>query len=111
MPQITITAFNTNHGYTEHGQRIAYCVLSTGNVGMVDIDRGIVYVLTAPHTYDLSDAGGGCVRVPNINERSVLEAYQYNREAAYNEAEGVEFRKLIPVLEAAAAALAPSNKR
>jgi hypothetical protein len=110
MPQITITAFNTNHGYTEHGQRIAYCVLSTGNVGMVDIDRGIYYILTAPQTFDL-DSDDAMATKPNINERTVLEAYQHNREAPYNEAEGVEFRKLAPILEKAAAALAPSNKR
>ena len=37
--------FNTGRNYTEHGQRIAAQRVESGAVVMIDIDRGIDYLL------------------------------------------------------------------
>jgi len=57
-------AFNTGRTYTEHGQRIAAQRLDCGAIIMLDIDRGIDYILHPTtqltsadimRAYDLSD--------------------------------------------------------
>lgn len=95
MPKIQ--AFNTRRLYTVHGQRIAWTVLSTGNVAMVDIDRHIDYTLVIPG---------------EPTNRTVLEAYDSNsyqdvRTAPWNRAEHDEAYALQKELYAAAEA-APS---
>jgi hypothetical protein len=42
---MTTIAFNTGRLYTDHGQRIAAQRLESGAILMVDIDRGIDYLL------------------------------------------------------------------
>jgi hypothetical protein len=42
---MTTIAFNTGRLYTEHGQRIAAQRLDSGAILMLDIDRGIDYLL------------------------------------------------------------------
>lgn len=55
-----IHTFNTGRLYTQHGQRIAWALLPSGNVFMVDADRHIDYVLAVP---------------PNPTDDDVLRAY------------------------------------
>jgi len=57
-----ISAFNTGRLYTKNGQRVAWCVLPSGNVAMYDLDRMIDYVLAFPPGFDPT-------------ERDVLRAY------------------------------------
>lgn len=61
-------AFNTGRQYSANGQRIAWTVLSTGNVAMVDVDRGIDYVLV----------------VAEPSNSGVLAAYDASAFAPYN---------------------------
>ena len=56
--------FNTGRTYTEHGQRIAAQRLDSGHIVMLDIDRGIDYVL--PTSTEFSPRG-------------VMSAYDHNR--------------------------------
>jgi len=58
----TIT-FNTGRTYTEFGQRIAARRLASGAVVMVDIDRGIDYLLPVD---------------TELNQRAVMRAYDDN---------------------------------
>jgi hypothetical protein len=85
-----ISAFNTGRQYTAKGQRIAWVQLSTNNVAMVDIDRGIDYILIIDET---------------PTNQSVLAAYDANDTARWNEVEYAEFRTVEKALEAAAAKL------
>jgi hypothetical protein len=57
-------AFNTHRTYTEHGQRIAAQRLESGAIVMLDIDRGIDYVLPASTEF---------------TQRGVMSAYDHNR--------------------------------
>ncbi len=86
---MSIKAFNTGRGYSVKGQRIAYAKLSTGNVSMVDIDRGLDYVLV--HRPD----------VP-VTDGTVLALYDANKTAAWDAAENREHRALLEALEDAA---------
>jgi hypothetical protein len=86
-----IHAFNTRRLYTAHGQRIAWAVLSTGNVAMLDIDRGIDYVL----------------KVYAYSNREVLASYDHILRAPFREDEQREARELETALADAARA-APS---
>jgi hypothetical protein len=52
VPAPKISAFNTGRRYTQHGQRIAWCVLPSGNVAMYDLDRMVDYVLAFPPGFD-----------------------------------------------------------
>jgi hypothetical protein len=54
-------AFNTGRRYSEAGQRIAAAQLANGDIAMLDIDRGIDYLIPA----------GDCV----LNEYKILCAY------------------------------------
>ena len=56
-------AFNTGRLYTEQGQRIAARRLTTGHIIMMDIDRGIDYLLPA---------------YVELNKRDVMSAYDSN---------------------------------
>jgi hypothetical protein len=85
-----IHAFNTGRLYTEHGQRIAWCVLSTGNVAMWDRDRFIDYVLPFP------------VESPPVRDSEILAAYDRMERAPYNEAEYREAHELQSALNEAA---------
>jgi len=87
---IKIHAFNTGRRYTEHGQRIAWAVLSTGNIAMVDVDRHIDYILV-----------GGDLRTNS----DILAHYDSHAEAPFNLAEREEFKALESELEAAALAV------
>ena len=87
-----IHAFQTGRWYSEHGQRIAWCVLSTGNVAMVDVDRGIDYVLL--HRPDITPSHG-----------TVLALYDRNFTSPYFALESKEARELEPALRAAALAV------
>lgn len=90
----TIHTFNTKRLYTQHGQRIAYAVLSTGNVAMVDIDRNIDYILTCAAT-----------------NSAVLAAYDDPREfprPKFNADELKEFHALESLLIAAAKGSMPT---
>lgn len=87
----TIHTFNTGRVYTNNGQRIAWCVLSTGNVAMWDVDRMIDYVLIVQG---------------EPTNRSVLAAYDdHTARPTYNEAERNEARDLRDELVRAAQAL------
>jgi hypothetical protein len=88
-----IHAFNTGRGYSVNGQRIAWAVLSTGNVAMLDIDRGIDYVLLFNGQGDTA------------TNREVLNRYDSNNTARWNAAESKEARALEPALKAAALAV------
>lgn len=85
-----IRTFNTGRLYTSAGQRIAYCVLSTGNVAMCDRDRYIDYVLAC-----------------EPNDRAVLDAYDNHAYPPFNADERREAYELRHVLYEAALA-APS---
>jgi len=61
---MNIIAFNTNRGYTTHGQRIAATQLDDGSVAFCDIDRGIDYITTGP-----------C----DLTQSAVMSAYDHNR--------------------------------
>ena len=61
---MTTLAFNTGRTYTEHGQRIAAKRLDCGAIIMLDIDRGIDYLLhpttqltraDVMHAYDINN--------------------------------------------------------
>ncbi len=56
-------AFNTGRAYTECGQRIAARRLASGAVVMVDIDRGIDYLLPI---------------ATELTKRAVMQAYDEN---------------------------------
>jgi hypothetical protein len=56
-------AFNTGRTYTEYGQRIAARQLATGHIVMMDIDRGIDYLLPAQI---------------ELNKQNVMSAYDNN---------------------------------
>lgn len=87
-----IHAFNTQRLYTIKGQRIAWTILSTGNIALVDIDRHIDYILRAP--------------APNtrIDNWTVLDAYDHADSSVlpWNMAEHAEFRSIQTELERAA---------
>jgi hypothetical protein len=94
---MTIHAFNTGRGYTAKGQRIAWTVLSTGNAAMLDIDRGIDYILIKGE-YAWSN-------------QSVLHAYDHNRTTRdWDAPEYAEARALQEALRAAAAKLLPNKE-
>lgn len=82
----TIHAFNTGRLYSDHGQRIAWVVLSTGHVAMYDLDRYLDYVLIVEHP---------------TNAR-VLAAYDAIAQAPFNQAEREEARGWHERLTAAA---------
>jgi hypothetical protein len=88
----TIHAFNTKRRYTANGQRIAWTLLSTGNVAMVDIDRGIDYILVHDQCFPATNRG-------------VLALYDANKSAPWNEAEYKEAKTIEPALYAAARAV------
>jgi hypothetical protein len=93
-----ISVFNTGRGYTADGQRIAYCVMTTGNIAMYDVDRSIWYVLKSPPDWTITDA-------------LVLRLYDTHAEATHN---GDEYRELIRLtrdLGPAARELAPSIRK
>jgi len=54
-PAPVIQGFNTGRLYTANGQRIAWCVLPSGNVAMYDLDRMIDYVLQFPRGFGVTD--------------------------------------------------------
>ena len=56
--------FNTGRNYTEHGQRIAAQRVASGAVVMIDIDRGIDYLLPTSTEF---------------TQRGVMSAYDHNR--------------------------------
>ena len=56
--------FNTGRNYTEHGQRIAAQRVESGAVVMIDIDRGIDYLLPISTEF---------------TQRGVMSAYDHNR--------------------------------
>jgi hypothetical protein len=89
---LVIVAFNTGRCYTSAGQRIAATMTPDGGLLMVDIDRGIDYLLPA-----------SCVTLGfTLTERDVLHAYDYQTSdwrGAYDHYE------LVRVLHAAARAL------
>jgi hypothetical protein len=91
-----IHAFNTGAWYTEKGQRIAWTVLSTGNIAMLDIDRGIDYVLPRPVTGTPTNA-------------YVHHMYLTNQTLS-DSAEYWEARDLEDALRAAARAVPPNAK-
>lgn len=93
---MTIRTFNTGRWYSAYGQRIAWTVLSTGNVFMKDVDRHIEYVLVLPEGATPTDS-------------AVLAAYDHNQTAPFNQAEFNEYRKIRNELEAAARALPPAG--
>jgi hypothetical protein len=78
-------AFNTKRLYTKHGQRIAWTMLKSGRVGMLDLDRGIKYVLDIPRPRDnaevlaaydaikISHAGGDLIELQEL-ESELREA-------------------------------------
>ncbi len=92
-PQLSVStkpqihAFNTRRGYTAHGQRIAWAVLSTGRVAMVDIDRHIDYTLHVSGT---------------PSNQTVLAAYDANNTVRWDETENREVRALRDLLYSAA---------
>ena len=85
-----IKAFQTGRLYCHKGQRIAYAVLSTGNIGLMDIDRGIdnIYPRSRP---DLP-----------LRDSTVLAIYDASKTTPWNDAEYQEFCELRPALKAAA---------
>lgn len=87
-------AFNTGRLYTEHGQRIAAKRLDNGAVLMLDIDRGIDYLL--PDYVELTRA-------------DVLGAYDHN-VVIYPESVGLDSADYYAQLAElrAAAELAPT---
>jgi hypothetical protein len=90
----SVHAFNTKRQYTANGQRIAWTLLSTGNIAMVDIDRGIDYILVR--------AGTG---LPLTNS-TVLALYDGNKtQRVWNRTEYDEAYAARATLEAAAATL------
>lgn len=86
-----IYAFNTKRLYTVKGQRIAWTVLKSGNVGMYDVDRFILYILSFKHT--------------EVNDRLVLMAYDGHWIAPFDYEEHCEFEALREQLYNAASAL------
>lgn len=97
----TIHAFQSHRLYTVNGQRIAWTVLSTGNVAMIDLDRLIEYVLLPlPENFDRD-----YLRVMDRESARVMHAYDRNLTANYSAAEQEEFRALKPAMREAAAAL------
>ena len=97
-----IHAFNSMRLYTVHGQRIAWTVLSTGNVAMIDLDRMIDYVLQPlPEDFDRDYLR----HVPDRDNARLMHAYDRNLTAKYSNAEQEEFRALKPAMREAAAAL------
>jgi hypothetical protein len=87
-----IKAFNTGRQYSAKGQRIAYTVLASGNVAMVDVDRGLDYVLRRLH-YEFA-----------LTDSMVLRLYDCNFTGGSGEDER-ELYRLRSVLEAAARAI------
>jgi hypothetical protein len=87
-----ISAFNTNRGYSANGQRIAWTQLASGNIAMVDIDRGLDYVLA--HRADIPPTNG-----------TVLALYDANKSAPFNMDEYQEARALAKTLRDAAGAV------
>ena len=71
--QDLIKTFNTGAGYSQEGQRIAYLPLvHCGDdllVAMVDVDRGIDYVLKVGYPYD--DEAVAQAYLNNRTERSM----------------------------------------
>lgn len=61
--------FNTNRGYSEHGQRIAATQLETGQIILMDIDRHIDVMLPANVEFTQADImcfyDIGCYVFPN----------------------------------------------
>lgn len=87
-----IHAFNTQRLYSTKGQRIAWTILSTGNIAVVDIDRHIDYILKQPES---------SIRVDNW---TVLDLYDHADSSVlpWNMAEHAEFREIQNELIAAA---------
>ena len=56
-------SFNTGRTYTEEGQRIAAARLECGAIAMIDIDRGIDYLLP---------------QRTQLTQNAVMRAYDYN---------------------------------
>ena len=90
---LTIHAFNTGRQYSAAGQRIAYAVLTSGNVAMVDIDRGLEYVLVRKHP-----------ELP-LTDRTVLALYDSNCTNGYDKVEYAEQCAIRQALENAARAV------
>lgn len=85
---MNIRTFNTGRQYTEHGQRIAWTILRTGTVAMVDIDRSLDCILE--------------VSAIDPTNADVLWAYDRNVYAEWNSAEYKEFARIRRALEMAA---------
>jgi hypothetical protein len=96
-----IHAFQSHRLYTVNGQRIAWTVLSTGNVAMIDLDRMIEYILL-PLSEDFDRE---YLRVMDSDSAKLMHAYDRNLTARYSNAEQEEFRALKPAMREAAVAV------
>lgn len=93
-----IHAFQTGRLYTASGQRIAWCVLASGNIAMRDIDRLIDYLLPA-------------MDAPSNSK--VLDAYDdgHGDKAVYSHEDRDEQRAMSEALGIAAAMVAAPAAR
>lgn len=70
-------SFNTNRQYTANGQRIAASVLTNDQILMVDVDRGLEYVLDC-----------------DLNQSSIMAAYdRHDGRYYWNEMLSSEIRE------------------
>jgi hypothetical protein len=76
-------SFNTGRLYTEQGQRIAARQLATGHIIMMDIDRGIDYLLPDYVEFNRSD---------------IMGAYDYN-VVIYPESIGLDYSDYYAVVK------------
>ena len=76
-------AFNTGRTYTEFGQRIAARKLDNGIVAMLDIDRGINYLLPAS---------------VELTQRDVMRAYDNNDEVFVSES-GMDYEEYFSIID------------
>ena len=85
-------AFKTGRDYTEHGQRIAATQLESGHIVMVDIDRGIDYILPAQ---------------VDFTQRDIMRAYDDNMNVTPHEInlDYSDYYDIVNQLRAPAAAL------
>lgn len=84
-----IHTFNTGRLYSAKGQRIAWTRLTTDNVAMVDVDRGIEYVLI----------------VREFSTQGIMSAYDRCEQAPWDKAEQAEAYRVMRGLTEAAKAL------
>jgi hypothetical protein len=76
-------AFNTGRTYTECGQRIAARRLESGQIIMLDIDRGIDYLFPA---------------ATKLTQNDVMRAYDYNETISPSDA-GLSYEDYYSVLK------------